>query len=1742
MPEDQMLVADKPWDEVADTFRQTFPGVDESYMRRRYEQVQQMQEARARYTGLDPDTAAFLTTPSPFPFTGAIAGHIEHRQYQNARERIQQGRPEQADYDLVAKREEFQRAAQGRSLGAEIGGALASVPAMLVESVAAGPLAGRALGAIGLGRLGAEGAGVASRVGGFVARQAAATPLMPSLYAEDWAQRGGRVEDLPPALGLGVLQNLVLGATSEVGGGLQNYAARLGARTGTGVLSQQLADVAAFATGLKSGYGTLDDLLNDRTEQGLRSAAVSAVTFAAFNVAHGNPGRPSMEAVNNWMNRMSRAGLSRRAAGEHASEAIEAVSQAVQEGNRDMSQFSDLPSTYSRGMALDLAESLPPEAWQGPPRPPEPPPPAPTPPDTSFLEPGGAHYLEPFPANAPVEAPPAPPEPPPAPEAPPTVQAPPEPPAAPIQPSIGDVKRVAKSLGLTTKGSQAEIEARIRTAGGQGFLDALTKPPEPPVAPQPQDLAGMGEQLRRSGRNPASIQANVRESFEKGGIEAVNNRYPGNSVLSKYAREVGRQIESGQLESPKEKIGRLSARMQAGDAGAITEALDAVDASPLERWVVLNRMALRTPYRQMAADPQAPQKLSHERIRQIEKEVFRRMGRPELTTEKSLSVPEREEKKIDMLAKGKTVPISELREITPQGREKIKDHADRYAEIQQELQDIADEYMQHIDQNTLTPEIERTFRERSSALNQELSSPGPKKRAKPTGGLPLTPETPVRPTATGEVPGQPTGAPPAGQTAQGLAQENAPSGTAAARGGAAGGNVVRPHPEAVISAVREAMAQGNKWQVGKMLQVMNDHFEPEQNLALIASLKQELGLKGQQIRGAPPSKARGINAQAQVEAFKHPFNEFVVEQIRKIAPEEVANAEKEGQLAKRPADKVREDIARIESEVRSEITEEERFRDEWRAGQELADVFGDEAIARQNQAAAPPDAAAGSGAEPAPSAARTTAEPGAAAGPEPGSAGGVRGEPPGAGVAPPIKEAIDPGVALVQDLIRNQQGIVAGPPGFSQDVAAMAARVRQTVSTIWNGMKELGGKMFPRIHGLDQESGEATVRYVAANGYAKEAAPYYIDKILGDKADQNTRRLAGAVITERRLRQIRETHNQDIMQAHQDWLYAPNPKAKADAFDLLQEARQKAARVKTIVGQPNSPLASEAEYQQALNSPFMQEVFQRYREHFVPVIDDFYRRAAGLEDTDPINSRTQIPGEPVNLKHYAEGEQPTASTVFTGEPPARIKNVKIKRDVFAQEATGAAFGYDIDLGSIIENSLSRRSSVAAKAEMFRTMESKGVGFWEKPGQQHEGMSEVPFTSPPRGTQAAKAGQTSFYVHSDALPELVKALDVNERWGKIFGSGLLTRFSLASTVEVAYHGKNLMTMMMKPGMSPINLAKNAMGIIRGDPAIREQLVDLARIGALKESGLESGTLWGGKWDPTTWGGKFLDFMQRTMRLTADNAFDKLHRSGLVEGSEANRRDFINQLGQYNRRGQNKIVAWLRDTGLGPFATAGSNYYAQGLGNLFLSPGVKATSPEAAFKLRMNVLGRFAAVAGAVAFTNWRLWGRADGDDNTPFGAIKLGSKEGKTSYFDLTNLTGLTRGLRETGLLANIEGRRAGARFGPTATKARDDIIHSLSHPVFGPVAQFIHTMATGENAMGMRVSEEARGGENQAWNDFIAAAWNANPLIATVAGKERARATEPTDWRRLLGPFGVRERKRPPGAEPGYRQIWVPAR
>ncbi len=766
----------------------------------------------------------------------------------------------------------------------------------------------------------------------------------------------------------------------------------------------------------------------------------------------------------------------------------------------------------------------------------------------------------------------------------------------------------------------------------------------------------------------------------------------------------------------------------------------------------------------------------------------------------------------------------------------------------------------------------------------------------------------------------------------------------------------------------------------------------------------------------------------------------------------------------------------------------------------------------------------------------------------------------------------------------GRSGMVA-IPGAADIIAAWQA-MSGGVNYALDGFARLGGASFPTTTRLDRLSGEAMGRRAGAKVFAQLAAEHYADKVLGNNPPDFDL-FAGQVITERRLQFMKQAYQSLAKQglaaaahyraqataartatrtakragnvAGQIWNEEQAKRhaasASAEARRAKEAARAAAGVTTTLI--PANPLKVQSDYNAAMAFPAMQDVINRWNADFVPVQEALGKKARGLEPTDPIHSFTQVPGSPMNLKPVRPGEAASKSHASTGGGKGNLRNVQFRRLGTTLQAHGNAAAYDISLRKIIEKTLVDAADLAAKADAARIMERAMLGAWGRAGSieiNGEKFPEVPFTRPPKGTQANTSERDTFHVHPKAHEEWLRAdsFDRVEPYQKVFAAlaTVPTVGSLASAVEAITHTLNLGGALFLPGVHLNDVIRGVRNRTKNDPDFKAALVRLAKINAVKPRGLESGsfvdlankviglaghqvpehvTIRGRQvqtknLDPTHWGGKWLDAFSDVMRISMDKAFDRLVKRGLVKDTETNRRDFINKnLGQYNEGPMNGALRWVRRTGLGPFAVAGTTMTLRAMRLLTGGIGIPAASWGAAAQLRAEALGRLAVVLGSTFALNYAWWGRWDGDDQTPFGELKIGvDKNGKTVSWP-TPASIFRRGLRAVGLLAIIEGARQGKMPGEIADRAAKDMMHSAFHPLLGPAYQLAHTAATGENAIGMHVAGKAKKGESQIFQYNVpAAAGNLNPMVANLTGLDNP-SKEQTEWyekvMKLAGPL-----------------------
>ncbi len=708
-------------------------------------------------------------------------------------------------------------------------------------------------------------------------------------------------------------------------------------------------------------------------------------------------------------------------------------------------------------------------------------------------------------------------------------------------------------------------------------------------------------------------------------------------------------------------------------------------------------------------------------------------------------------------------------------------------------------------------------------------------------------------------------------------------------------------------------------------------------------------------------------------------------------------------------------------------------------------------------------------------------------------------------------------------------------------------KTKKVARHVQNELRKVGGQIAPETARRSPETANALAEVHNAPGFVQRAIPNYIDAVGGKKLTPEKDARFGEAFVEERQRAARDAHAQKASAA-----------TKAGDAQTAQRETAKAQAVGTSIGQSWSVIKDDAEYKKTLSDPEYKEAMKNYEQKLTPILEEWYRQAEGMDPNDVIATQTQLKGRPFYAKAFQEGDTTPEGRPFTASQ-GRLQNLKQQQIGSAHEASLSAERYETRLSKIIENTISGRYLTAVKAKALREAVKAGIGEFGPPGGKgnigDQKAVELPFVSPPKGTQESVAGtpstgkDRSFYIQEPVYQDFRDAWKVDQAASPIPGFNLINKANLAAFADAIYHSKNLVTMMTKPGMSPIKLAENIWGLIKGNPELNSRLTELARIAAAKPAGENEGMLGLSKlglknYDPTYWISKSLHVLDDAMRLTAEDAFTKLSKETIngkpvIENTEAAKRNFLNQLGQYIPSAQQKMIKLARETQIGPFATAGSNFLVQGLKTLVGGHGLETTGPLADLRLRAEVYGRVLGFVGAAMLTNFILHKRVDGDDKTPLGAIKFYDKAGHTVYWNLTDLSGLTRGLRQSGLLATMEGNRAEKPGGKISGKVVEDIAQGVLHPLAGPGPQFLKTALTGKNLMGMQVAEKPPVGGSEPYQNVKAAALTANPLVGFFTGADKPKGQESVlhPSLKLLGPYGLKEKAQDPIVSTYYDRL-----
>ncbi len=325
----------------------------------------------------------------------------------------------------------------------------------------------------------------------------------------------------------------------------------------------------------------------------------------------------------------------------------------------------------------------------------------------------------------------------------------------------------------------------------------------------------------------------------------------------------------------------------------------------------------------------------------------------------------------------------------------------------------------------------------------------------------------------------------------------------------------------------------------------------------------------------------------------------------------------------------------------------------------------------------------------------------------------------------------------------------------------------------------------------------------------------------------------------------------------------------------------------------------------------------------------------------------------------------------------------------------------------------------------------------------------------RESLAHEYAAVSGLLESSRIPYVSKAGDA------------LTKSSVAGLAEGSTHVANLLSEIftgLGPSSNPmINALTKSIGrvdLVYTLPRVffqafknnKARMLELGEIGATKEP-------YHGFAAPV------LNRVDEAVRIVSDDIYKGMAEKGWVENTETARREFINQVGNYSKRLQPKLIRMLRETGVQPFVTAVHTFNVMGVRRMGMGSGARS-GPRAwaNMALKADILGGWIGYAVVVGSLNKLLSGSPTGARGTPLGDIGWTGDDGRTHRFPLGTLTGFSRGLRATGIGGAIESQMLGLPPNEIVRSGAQALGNTALNYVAGPMVRVPFMALTGQSA------------------------------------------------------------------------------
>lgn len=785
-------------------------------------------------------------------------------------------------------------------------------------------------------------------------------------------------------------------------------------------------------------------------------------------------------------------------------------------------------------------------------------------------------------------------------------------------------------------------------------------------------------------------------------------------------------------------------------------------------------------------------------------------------------------------------------------------------------------------------------------------------------------------------------------------------------------------------------------------------------------------------------------------------------------------------------------------------------------------------------------------------------------------------------------------------------GVISPAPDktLREKAAELIQKGRDTV-------RRLGQAVFPTASRMNAEVGDLMAKLAAAKDprYAEELTSDFLRKAMPDATPIEMHQFK-AVLSEWRQQRTRADFNDryeeykakngdaltrmqnswaatkaspNDLAAHSEQLAAQ--KEFRDTLKVKLDAETKRNEVTTHIGQhptlefPNypgaadgeRPFASQREFEALRDSPRMRELMKKY-EPISKALDQVFSDIKGYADPSEIEFNSQMPGLTFNEMNVDKA---------TGMPSAKKSGsatgaVKSKKGPFDREYTASSAAAETDLRKVLEHSFQKSLEYRAHKYLMDGLERTGLGVYSRLGVRSDVDGQPGVELPAKYSTRGRNETQSMYVHGKIGPELKQLFGMNDKPDHALKPLMdaATGWQMLGFGDFIWHTRNLLTGNFSVGVKPVyDLIRTIAGAREGSKHFedyRKQLTWLAENDALGKKQYDTTEKFQSTAEklglgkaaklasaPNKVASAWMHKLDTVMRVMVADGFDRAVKSGLYKGTQSElanaKRNLVNgKFGNYDARSQSLLVKFCRDTGIGPFATAATTFYTNSIRGLVGGQGIKAATTLGGARIRAMHLAKIVGTLATAYIVNNALWGRPDGDDATPIGAIKTGNKNGKSLSFDLLGLTGYSRGLRSVGLKAMLE---EGKLSPQSATKGANDALHSAMHSMTGPPVAFAYTALTGKNTLGVQVADQPSKAQTptgkiaaakkglaedspfeQEWLNLKAALMGSNPALGTLSGynkpafvrKEEANRPTSESLPGLLGPFNpVQERSSP---------------